>query len=121
MPTIRFVREERDVNCPVGANLREVALKEGIEIYGLKGSLGNCNGCGQCITCFVEVLEEMDDCALSPLTEVEKLKLKRRSKSWRLSCQTLVMESVIVLTKPQSSFKNSHAIIKEAKERDLPV
>ena len=57
MPVIRFVREGRDVECYPGENLREVALREGVELYGLKGKLGNCGGCGQCITCFVEVVE----------------------------------------------------------------
>ena len=57
MPVIRFVREARDVECYPGENLREVALREGIQLYGLKGTLGNCGGCGQCITCFVEVPE----------------------------------------------------------------
>ncbi|MDP7327745.1 MAG: ferredoxin, partial [Prochlorococcaceae cyanobacterium ETNP7_MAG_30] len=28
MPIIRFVREERDVECQSGENLREVALRE---------------------------------------------------------------------------------------------
>ena len=55
MPVIRFVREGRDVECYPGENLRDVALREGIQLYGLKGQLGNCGGCGQCITCFVEV------------------------------------------------------------------
>ena len=50
MPVIRFVREGRDVECYPGENLREVARREGIELYGLKGQLGNCGGCGQCIT-----------------------------------------------------------------------
>ena len=121
MPTIHFVREGRDVKCPLGANLREVALREGLELYGLKGNLGNCNGCGQCITCFVGVVGDVTDQTLSPLTEVERQKLKNRPSNWRLACQTLVMESVIVLTKPQASFKNSQSIIKESKEKELPV
>jgi ferredoxin len=66
MPVIRFVREGRDVECYPGENLREVALREGIELYGLKGKLGNCGGCGQCITCFVEVVGESSPGSLSP-------------------------------------------------------
>ena len=41
MPVIRFVREGRDIECYPGENLREVALREGIQLYGLKGALGN--------------------------------------------------------------------------------
>ena len=40
MPVIRFVREGRDVECYPGENLREVALRQSLELYGLKGQLG---------------------------------------------------------------------------------
>jgi ferredoxin len=100
MPVIRFVREGRDVECYPGENLREVALREGIELYGLKGKLGNCGGCGQCITCFVDV-EGADPLALTPCTPVEDLKLRRRPSTWRLACQALVQRSLVVLTRPQ--------------------
>ncbi len=121
MPTVRFVREKRDIECASGANLREVALREGLQLYGIKGNLGNCRGCGQCVTCFVRIIGQTDAEALSPLTPVEKVKLRNRPQDWRLACQTLVMSSVIVLTRPQASFKNSDSIIKEAKEVDLPT
>ena len=55
MPIVRFIREGRDVQCRTGENLREIALREGIDLYGFKGKLGNCGGCGQCITCFVYI------------------------------------------------------------------
>ena len=100
MPVIRFLREGRDVECYPGENLREVALREGIELYGLKGKLGNCGGCGQCITCFVDV-DGASAGALSGQTAVEEQKLRRRPPSWRLACQALVLESLVVLTRPQ--------------------
>ena len=53
MPVVRFVREACDVVCPVGTNLRELALAEGLQLYGLKGQLGNCGGCGPFRTCFI--------------------------------------------------------------------
>jgi ferredoxin len=101
MPVIRFVREGRDVECYPGENLREVALREGIQLYGLKGTLGNCGGCGQCITCFVEIPEGTSGQALSPRTAVEEQKLRRRPQEWRLACQALVEQSLLVITKPQ--------------------
>ena len=119
MPTIRFVREGRDVKCRSGENLRQVALREGLELYGFKGSLGNCGGCGQCITCFVSV-EGQKDNSLSPLTDVEKIKLKNRPPNWRLACQSIVKSSLIVLTKPQSPPPNAEVLIKEALSKDLP-
>ena len=84
MPVIRFVREGRDVECYPGENLRDVALREGIELYGLKGQLGNCGGCGQCITCFVSVVDEDAIDALTARTGVEEAKCVavRRIGAW---------------------------------------
>ena len=120
MPVIRFVREGRDVECYPGENLREVALREGIELYGLKGMLGNCGGCGQCITCFVDVVGESSPGSLSPRTAVEDQKLRRRPQSWRLACQSLVQQSLLVLTKPQAGLGDAEAKIAAAKANPLP-
>ena len=106
MPVIRFVREGRDVECYPGENLREVALREGIELYGWKGKLGNCGGCGQCITCFVELPESTSPAATSGRTTVEDQKLRGRPQNWRLACQALVQESLLVLTRPQAGMAN---------------
>jgi len=119
MPVIRFVREGRDVECYPGENLREVALREGIELYGLKGKLGNCGGCGQCITCFVEV-EGADPLALTPCTAVEDQKLRRRPSTWRLACQALVQRSLVVLTRPQVGLQDREGIMARALEMPLP-
>ncbi len=119
MPVIRFLREGQDVECYPGENLREVALREGIELYGLKGKLGNCGGCGQCITCFVDVRGAQPD-ALSPLTAVEIQKLRRRPQSWRLACQSLVQSSLVVLTRPQTGFANGEAAWEQALQEPLP-
>jgi ferredoxin len=119
MPVIRFVREGRDIECYPGENLREVALREGIELYGLKGKLGNCGGCGQCITCFVDVRGD-DPLALTPCTAVEEQKLRRRPSSWRLACQALVERSVVVLTRPQVGLQDLEAQLARALESPLP-
>jgi len=119
MPVIRFVREGRDVECYPGENLRDVALREGIELYGLKGKLGNCGGCGQCITCFVDV-EGASDGALTAPTAVEVQKLRRRPQSWRLACQALVQQSLTVVTRPQAGLSDRDAVLAEAMSRPLP-
>ena len=121
MPVIRFVREGRDVECYPGENLREVALREGIELYGLKGKLGNCGGCGQCITCFVDVVGESSPGSLSGRTPVEEQKLRRRPEGWRLACQTLVQQSVLVLTRPQVGLGDAEQRIAAAKAEPLPA
>ena len=121
MPVIRFVREGRDVECYPGENLRDVALREGIELYGLKGQLGNCGGCGQCITCFVSVVDEDAIDALTARTGVEEAKLRRRPQDWRLACQALVERSLLVLTRPQVRLPNAEARLTAARQAALPV
>ena len=120
MPVVRFVREGRDVECNPGENLREVARREGMELYGLKGQLGNCGGCGQCVTCFVAVVDESGGDALSPRTTVEITKLRKRPPSWRLACQTLVERSVMVLTRPQMRFPDAESRLEAARQAPLP-
>jgi ferredoxin len=120
MPVIRFVRENRDVECYPGENLREVALREGITLYGLKGTLGNCGGCGQCITCFVEIPDANAPQVLSPRTTVEDQKLRRRPQNWRLACQALVQRSLTVVTRPQVGLPNKEAAVAAAQAQPLP-
>jgi ferredoxin len=121
MPVIRFVREGLDVECYPGENLREVALREGIQLYGLKGALGNCGGCGQCITCFVAIPEGTGAQVLSGRTVVEDQKLRRRPQSWRLACQSMVQESVLVLTRPQVGLADQEKLLAAAQAQHLPT
>ena len=118
MTTIRFIREGIDVQCRAGENLRDVVLREKLQLYGLKGLLGNCGGVGQCSTCFVS-LEGGSTNSLSPLTEVEKQKLKSRPENWRLACQALVQSSGIILTKPQSPPPNLIELKVESEKKKL--
>ncbi len=97
-PCIKFVKENRDVIVADGANLRFKALENNIDLYNLYGKMMNCGGYGQCGTCQVEVVEGME--YLSPRTEVENRKLKRKPENYRLACQTLVHGPVSVVTKP---------------------
>ena len=120
MPVIRFVREGRDVECFPGENLRAVAVREGIQLYGLKGQLGNCGGCGQCSTCFVKVEGETSTAAMSARTAVEEVKLRRRPEGWRLACQSLVEQSVVVVTKPQASMPDQAKRVAAALAAPLP-
>ena len=119
MATIRFIREGIDIQCKPGENLRELVIREKIQLYGLKGILGNCGGVGQCSTCFVSV-EGGTENSLSPLTNVEEEKLENRPENWRLACQTLVKSSAIILTKPQSPPSNLKELKELAKTKKLP-
>lgn len=98
MTTIKFVKEDKEIIAANGANLREKALQNKIDIYKFRGKLVNCGGYGQCGTCIVEITEGMEN--LSPKTPFEEKKLKRKPDNYRLACQTLVNGSISVKTKP---------------------
>ena len=51
----------------------------------------------------MKVEGESSASALSKKTAVEESKLRRRPEGWRLACQSLVEQSVVVVTKPQAS------------------
>jgi len=98
MPTIKFIKENKEVVAADGANLREKALQNNIDIYKWRGKLINCGGNGQCATCVVEIVEGMEN--LSPKTDFETRKLKKKPENYRLACQTLVNGPISVNTKP---------------------
>jgi ferredoxin len=89
MATIRFVNENREIFVAEGANLRLKALENQIDLYKMMAKLLNCGGNGQCGTCVVEIVEGSEH--LSPRTEAENRKLKRKPDSYRLACQTKVL------------------------------
>ena len=119
MTTIRFIREGIDIQCNPGENLRKLVIREKLQLYGLKGILGNCSGVGQCSTCFVSV-EGGNKNSLSPLTFVEEEKLKNRPDNWRLACQTLIKSSAVILTKPQSPPSNLKDLREYSENKRLP-
>ncbi|KQK16185.1 photosynthetic NDH subunit of subcomplex B 3, chloroplastic [Brachypodium distachyon] len=72
-----------------GQKLRDIMLQGHIDLYGPYDKfLLNCSGGGECGTCIVEVVEGGE--MLSPKNEVEKEKLRRKPKTWRLACQATV-------------------------------
>lgn len=98
MPTIKFVKEDKEIHASTGDNLRIRAVQNNIELYTLMGKLTNCGGYGQCGTCVIEVTEGMEN--LSPRTPTEERKLKKKPDTYRLACQALVNGPVSVKTKP---------------------
>jgi ferredoxin len=98
MGNIKFVKENKEVIAADGANLRLKAVQNDIDIYTLFAKMTNCGGYGQCGTCVVEIVEGIEN--LSPRTDVENRKFKKKPANYRLACQTLVNGSVSVVTKP---------------------
>lgn len=99
MANIKFVNETKEAIAMDGVNLRIKALESNIDIYKFMGKLTNCGGYGQCGTCVVEIVEGLDH--LSPRTDFENSKLRRKPANYRLACQVLVNGNVSVKTKPQ--------------------
>lgn len=60
MSNIKFINENKEVVAATGANLRQKAMENGIDIYKMWGKMMNCGGCGQCGTCAVEIVEGME-------------------------------------------------------------
>ncbi|XXG48084.1 hypothetical protein AAC387_Pa02g2620 [Persea americana] len=88
-----------------GQKLRDIMLDADIDLYGpYARALLNCGGGGTCGTCLVEVVAGND--LLSPRTQNEKETLKRKPKTWRLACQTMVGKEdsrgqVVIQTLPE--------------------
>lgn len=94
MPVIRFKNEHLSVEVPEGANLRQTALDNGIEVYQGEAKVANCRGRGLCGTCLMQISPER---AASPRTKAELSKLKF-SKD-RLSCQVSIHDDCTVTSK----------------------
>jgi ferredoxin len=88
-----FARENRTIEVPYGANLRRVALENGIDVYGFPAKFLNCRGHGLCGTCKVQVVPDWN---LSDRTNAEERKLK--AAPLRLSCQAQVEGDITCYT-----------------------
>jgi ferredoxin len=99
MPTITLVREGRTLEVPENANLREVLLVNGVDVYRAPDDLLNCRGRGLCGTCLVEVEPAA---AVTGVTFREKARLwQYEGRPMRLSCQAKVVADCRILTRPQ--------------------
>jgi ferredoxin len=110
MPSVKFVNEKKTVEVPTGANLRQEALKAGIELYpGIhRHFLFNCHGLGQCGSCCVKIKKGKEN--VSPQTFRERARMilgmftsaarKGHEDELRLACLTQVQGDVEIETKP---------------------
>ncbi len=88
MPNISI--QGKIIECAIGDNLRQVLLKNEIDVYNGGATVINCHGLGTCGTCAVEIHGNV-----SPIEWREKARLSlppHSSKtSRRLACQVQVM------------------------------
>jgi ferredoxin len=50
MPVVHFVKQNVQIECPVGTNLRELALANDIDLYAFPNNVLNCRGHALCGT-----------------------------------------------------------------------
>jgi ferredoxin len=126
MPIIKFVKEKKEIEVPVGANLRAEAIKAGINIncaisgitdgidefvHSVSGVL-NCHGFGLCGTCRVKINKGMENTNKLTLAEKAKkyvpvpdplpsLAFIGNEDTMRLACKTIVQGDIEVETRPE--------------------
>jgi ferredoxin len=81
MPLVKFIKEKKEIEVPIGANLRNEALKAGINLnQGLNGMgsemnrIFNCKGLGLCGTCRVLIKDGVENTNKMTLREWLKFK-----------------------------------------------
>lgn len=124
MPIVKFVKENKEIEVPVGANLRTEAIKAGIYVnQGFVNQFGrrlnkclNCKGMGLCGTCRVLITKGMEN--TNKLTLREWLKFRTvvptplpdpipplayigHEDTMRLACCTKVYGDIEVETGPE--------------------
>jgi ferredoxin len=104
MPTITFANEKKEIQVPVGANLRTEALRAGIGLYPGITRVVNCHGFGTCGTCSVLITKGMENTSRKGFLESARLGASLayigNEETMRLACQTRVTGDITVVTKP---------------------
>jgi len=112
MPKVTFVNEKKEIEVPVGSNLRQEALKAGVQVNyevldtsgGALGRYLNCRGLGVCGTCRVIVKKGMEN--LPAKKGIEKFTLFRmlsnigQEEESRLACQVSINGDCTIQTRP---------------------
>lgn len=123
MPLVKFTKEKKEIEVPVGANLRNEAIKAGINLnQGLNGigasvnRIMNCKGMGMCGTCRVLITDGIEN--TNKLTMAEWVKFKTviptpvpdpipalayigHEEEMRLACCTVVQGDITVESGPE--------------------
>lgn len=92
---VKVQAQGKTVECDRGANLRQVLLKNGIDVYNGNAKIINCRGIGTCGTCAVEIEGEVSE---AQWRETARLSVPPHSPTSRrrLSCQTRVLGDIKV-------------------------
>jgi ferredoxin len=79
--------------CQRGDNLRQVLLKNGVDLYNGNANVINCRGIGTCGTCAVQIEGEVSETNWRDRTR-RSLPPHTLNRTLRLACQTQVLGEV---------------------------
>ncbi|WP_437204705.1 2Fe-2S iron-sulfur cluster-binding protein [Planctomicrobium sp. SH664] len=108
MPKVTFTNEQRTIEVPRGANLREEALRQGVQLHPWLHSELNCKGHGLCASCRVNVKSGEKNLqrkrwweavleVINPLWMIARI---GKEETMVLACQTKVEGDCEVETRP---------------------
>ncbi|WP_346290033.1 2Fe-2S iron-sulfur cluster-binding protein [Sphaerothrix gracilis] len=86
----KVTAQGKTFDCPQGANLRQVLLQNGVELYNQQAKLINCRGIGTCGTCAVAVSGAVSKTNWRDRTR-RSLPPHSPNRDLRLACQTQVL------------------------------
>ncbi|MEM6254055.1 MAG: 2Fe-2S iron-sulfur cluster-binding protein [Cyanobacteria bacterium P01_D01_bin.156] len=93
MPTV--TAQGKTVECPVGANLRQVLLDHDFALYNGNAKWINCRGIGSCGTCAVQIEGEVSSANWKDIGR-RSLPPHNPERTLRLACQTKVLGNITV-------------------------
>lgn len=88
MPTVKA--QGKIFTCETGANLRQVLLQNGVDLYNGAAEVINCHGIGTCGTCAVQLQGQVSDPAWRETTRLS-LPPHSPTQNRRLACQLQVL------------------------------
>src|SRR5690242_1331502 len=104
MPIVNFVNEKKQLQVPEGANLRQEAMKAGIELYPHVHKVLNCRGFSLCASCRVLITKGLENASKMGIMEKGCLNISLsyigNEGNMRLACQTKVEGDMDVVTQP---------------------
>lgn len=91
----KITAQGKTIDCELGANLREVLLENGIDLYNGASSVINCHGLGTCGTCAVAISGTVSEMGWR---EKARLSVFPHSvdRARRLACQVQVLDDIQV-------------------------
>ena len=113
MPQVKFIKEKKTVEAENGENLRQLALRNGIQLYSGPHKVVNCRGLGQCGSCHVAIKKNADNCNKPGLLERLRIfagpllfwkRLSYQENELRLACKTQVNGDIDVETGPDGNW-----------------